>query len=495
MRKFGNLSLKLAKAGGIIKSENSQNIGGVVLITLEFLKNVFDAVDVGVTVTDDQGNVVYVNAAQLNRSYYTYQDYMKMNVRTLFEKKISDTCIFDVALTTKKAVSAIQRTYHGSEGGSYEKLVTATPLFDSEGSVTNVVTTYIDLEVFRTKYSQALLSQEVSLHTGERKAYQEVIYRSREMERLLDTAAAVADTDSAVLISGESGTGKEVIANFIHKKSSRRDKKMVTINCASLPESLLEAELFGYEKGAFTGASSLGKPGLIESAAGSTLFLDEINSMPLSLQSKLLRVLETKQVKRLGSIKEQSVDFRILAATNQDLLECVNSGSFRMDLYYRLNVVPLVVPPLRRRREDVVPLCKFFLQRYFEKYGKLKILSEKAYDTLRSYDWPGNVRELKNFVERLVVTGASSAPYINSISPEMFGQPYALVRSPGSGEVLTPDALDMKQVVDALKRNEGNRTKAAEDLGISRRALQYKIKRYRIETRLESKVYVNNTLF
>ena len=468
------------------------------MLTLSLMKNVFDAVDVGVSVTDAHGNIIYVNAAQLKRSFYTYQDYMKLNVHTLYESKVSDTCLFDVAIEHKKAVSAIQRTYHSPDGSNYEKLVTATPLFDSEGNVIHVVTTYIDLEVFRSKYSQALLSQEISISPKEEKNYQdqEIIYRSKEMQQLLDVAASVAETDSAVLISGESGTGKEVIANFIHNNSPRKNKKMVAINCASLPENLLEAELFGYEKGAFTGASSSGKLGLIASADGSTLFLDEINSMPLSLQGKLLRVLETKQVKKVGSLREDAVDFRILAATNRDLATCVAKGEFRLDLFYRLNVVPLVVPPLCQRRDDIVPLCKFFLHQYYEKYGKLKILSQNAFETLKSYDWPGNVRELKNFIERLVVTGAGSAPYINTISPEMFGQPYALVgNSNGNTSPITPDMINLKQVVDALKRNGGNRTKAAEDLGISRRALQYKIKRYHIETRLETKVYVNSTLF
>ena len=498
MRNFGILLLNPPKAQAIIKLIFAE-MEAFSLLTLNFMKNVFDAIDVGVTVTDDQGNIIYVNAAQLNRSHYTYQEYMNLNVRTLYETKVSDTCLFDVVMEHKKAVSAIQRTYHKSDGSSYEKLVTATPLFDADGHVSNVVTTYIDLDVFREKYSQALLAQEISINNpnpkGEKDYQSQVIYRSKEMEQLLDIAASVAESDSAVLLSGESGTGKEVIANFIHNKSPRHKKKLVAINCASLPESLLEAELFGYEKGAFTGASSAGKIGLIAESDGGTLFLDEVNSMPLSIQSKLLRVLETKQVKRVGAVKEETVDFRIISATNQDLLECVSRGQFRPDLFYRLNVVPLVIPPLRQRREDIIPLCKFFLQQYFKKYGKLKVLSQNAYTTLKEYDWPGNVRELRNFIERLVVTGASSAPYINTISPEMLGRPYILVGSSEEKSPITPELVSLKRVVEALKRNGGNRTKAAKDLGISRRALQYKIKRYKIVTELDAKVYVDHTLF
>lgn len=196
------------------------------MLTLNFMKNVFDAIDVGVTVTDNLGNIIYVNAAQLNRSHYTYQEYMNLNVRTLYETKVSDTCLFDVAAQHKKAVSAIQRTYHKSDGSSYEKLVTATPLFDADGHVSNVITTYIDLEVFREKYSQALLAQEISINNpkAERGYQSQVVYRSEVMERLLDIAASVAESDSAVLLSGESGTGKEVIATFIHNKSPRCKK-------------------------------------------------------------------------------------------------------------------------------------------------------------------------------------------------------------------------------------------------------------------------------
>ncbi|MPM76066.1 Regulatory protein AtoC [bioreactor metagenome] len=356
-----------------------------------------------------------------------------------------------------------------------------------------MVSTYIDLEVFRQNYSQALLSKEVTLRPNGVLPHMDLIYRSDAMSAVMDAALAVADADSAILLTGESGTGKEVVASFIHEQSKRGGHGMVAINCASLPESLLEAELFGYEKGAFTGASTAGKPGLIESAEGSTLFLDEINSMPMALQGKLLRVLETKQVKRIGSIKERTIDFRVIAATNADLASCVAKGTFRMDLYYRLNVIPLLIPPLRQRRDDIMPLCKFFLKKYFEQYGKLKILSNQAFETLKAYDWPGNVRELKNFIERLVVTGIFPDPYINNISPELFGQPYALTNQSGAAQ--TPGTQELRRIVNELKENQGNRAKTAEFLGISRRTLQYKLKKYKIETRLEPKVYVNSNLY
>ena len=253
------------------------------------------------------------------------------------------------------------------------------------------------------------------------------------MQAILQTAAQVAQTDSTVHISGETGTGKEVLAKYIHRNSSRADAPIIEINCAALPENLLEAELFGYTKGAFTGALNTGKPGLIEAAHGGTLFLDEINSLPLELQGKFLRVLESHKSKRLGAVEEQEIDFRLLAATNQNLKEGVLAGTFRADLYYRLNVIPLELPPLRERREDIAPLATFFLDYYCKRYSRTKVLSRRVIEQLKAYDWPGNIRELKNVVERLLVTSAAGtleiyqdlAPLqgedaVRSTSPEIY---------------------------------------------------------------------------
>ncbi len=250
------------------------------------------------------------------------------------------------------------------------------------------------------------------------------------MQAILQTAAQVAQTDSTVLISGETGTGKEVLAKYIHRNSSRADAPIIEINCAALPENLLEAELFGYTKGAFTGALNTGKPGLIEAAHGGTLFLDEINSLPLALQGKFLRVLESHKSKRLGAVEEQEIDFRLLAATNQNLKEGVLAGTFRAALYYRLNVIPLELPPLRERREDIAPLATFFLDYYCKRYSRTKVLSRRVIEQLKAYDWPGNIRELKNVVERLLVTSAAGTLEIYQDLAPLLGEDAVRSTSP-----------------------------------------------------------------
>jgi transcriptional regulator with PAS, ATPase and Fis domain len=249
----------------------------------------------------------------------------------------------------------------------------------------------------------------------------DVIAASQAMKNILSMTQTIAEVDSSVLISGESGTGKEVIAQFIHDCGQRSDYPMVIVNCAALPENLLEAELFGYEKGSFTGASSKGKIGLIEAAEGGSLFLDEINSLPLPLQGKLLRAIETKTIQRIGSNNSHKIDFRIIAATNENLHEMVDKKLFRNDLFYRLNVIPITIPPLRDRKEDIIPLAMFFLKSFCEKYMKTRVFTEKTIQTMQKYNWPGNVRELKNFVERSVIM--TGTDYIEIENVHLVGLP------------------------------------------------------------------------
>ena len=223
------------------------------------------------------------------------------------------------------------------------------------------------------------------------------------MKRLMESALRAARHDTTVLISGETGVGKEVMASFIHRNSDRRKKKLVKVNCSAIPESLMESEFFGYEKGAFTGANVNGKIGLFEEADGGTLFLDEIGELPVNLQSKLLRVLQEQEIQRIGGVTPVKIDVRIIAATNRDLKEMAEQGLFRKDLYYRLNIIPLVVPALRERKEDLVPLANDFLDKLNLLYNENKRFSKEAYEAFGRYNWPGNVRELRNVIERVFV--------------------------------------------------------------------------------------------
>ncbi len=309
-----------------------------------------------------------------------------------------------------------------------------------------------------------------------------VVAESPLMKEVLRLAAKVAKTDATVLILGESGTGKEVLANLIYQLSPREGRPFLKINCAAIPEGLLESELFGHERGAFTGADKA-KPGLFELADRGTLFLDEIGDLPLALQAKLLRVLQDGTIRRVGGLKEIKVDVRIIAATNRDLEEMVKEGSFREDLFWRLNVFSLRLPPLRERKEDILPLARFFLEKFAQKHGKeVHDFSREALEALLSYHFPGNVRELENIIERAVILAENEIITKEDLPPLLKGDsgdiPSLLQHLP------LPEAvayLEKERIQRAMKEAHGVKTKAAELLGISERVLRYKLAKYNLE--------------
>lgn len=306
-----------------------------------------------------------------------------------------------------------------------------------------------------------------------------IVVKSEEMVRVFNLVQQVAATDASVLIQGESGTGKEVVARLLHDLSDRKGRPFLPINCAAVPENLLESELFGYESGAFTGAAK-SKPGKFELADGGTVFLDEIGDMPLTLQGKLLRVLEDRVIERLGGTRRFNVNVRLVTATNKDLIALIRKGSFREDLYYRLAVIPIHLPPLRERREEIIPLAEHFLQEFAARYGSQPaLLSEAAREALLNYPWPGNVRELRNLMERLAILHAGSVVSIEDLPGEI-GRRRTDVDGGGLKEVINEEKEKMERelIRDALEKCGGNRTRAAEYLGISRRWLQLKIKYY-----------------
>ncbi|MGA1862807.1 sigma-54 dependent transcriptional regulator [Deferribacter thermophilus] len=329
------------------------------------------------------------------------------------------------------------------------------------------------------------------------------VYKSRYMAEIFNLAKDVATSDATVLITGESGTGKEVLARFIHENSRRKNKPFVAVNCAAIPESLVESEFFGYEKGAFTGAEKR-KPGKFELADGGTILLDEIGEIPINLQAKLLRVLQEKEIERLGGIKPVSVDVRVIATTNRNLIEEVKKGNFREDLYYRLNVININIPPLRKRKEDILHLAEFFVEKYSKSNGKrVKPLSIDARNTLINYDWPGNVRELEHTIERAVILskGSEITPKDLFLHGLVFNEDFSKEDfNSFDVHLMEENKEDSKNFVDnyqdilknrsiaeverelilnTLKDTGGNRTKAAEILGITVRTLRNKLKEYR----------------
>lgn len=306
-----------------------------------------------------------------------------------------------------------------------------------------------------------------------------VIGNSAAMKRVFSLVDKVSASDSTVLMLGESGTGKELVATTIHYQGRRRDRPLVKVNCAALPEGLIESELFGHEKGAFTGALRR-KPGRFELADGGTVFLDEIGDLPLSTQAKILRVIQERQFERIGGTATLNVDVRIIAATNRNLEDDVKAGRFREDLYYRLNVIPITLPPLRERREDIPDLMEFFLDRYRKRLSKKVRFSKDAIDLLLAYDYPGNVRELENIIERCITLSAGELIDRDDLPSIMRHRHDAS----GAKSLLLSDIAaeaEKSHIITVLRSTQGNKTKAAEILGISRKTLWEKISSYMIE--------------
>jgi two-component system, NtrC family, response regulator AtoC len=339
------------------------------------------------------------------------------------------------------------------------------------------------LTVDRAIERRSLRSEVTNLRreVGERYAAEGLVSASAGMRRVMELVDIVTATDSAILIQGESGTGKELVARAIHFRGARAGRPFIAINCAALPEALLESELFGYAKGAFTGAATERK-GLFEEADGGTLLLDEIGDMPLLLQGKLLRVLQEGEIRRVGGASMRRVDVRILASTNRNLQDLIVEEKFRRDLFYRLNVIPLVIPPLRERVDDIVPLCRHFLGLYGKKLGRAaQSLSPEAIHLVERHTWPGNVRELENVIERAVTLSTSPV-----ISEEEFRTILTLGSAPGRSAPApsasrTVQGAERETIIRALTDANGNQTRAAETLGMARNTLWRKMKKYGLD--------------
>lgn len=338
-------------------------------------------------------------------------------------------------------------------------------------------------EIYRYRALAGQLQQELLAKESLPVEFRQIIGTSPAFVKLLHTAARVAKSEASVCLFGESGTGKEVLSTAIHFSSKRAEGPLVKINCAAIPESLMESELFGYESGAFTGAKKNGSPGKLELADGGTLFLDEIGEMPLSMQVKLLRALQEKEITRVGGSQPIKLNFRLITATNRKLEDMVKEGTFREDLFYRINVIPLVIPPLRERKSDIPTLVQFFLEQLNEQYNEEKVITERALHSLMEYDWPGNIRELKNVVERMDVLAAE-----DEITEEWLPEQIQHI-SGTEGSTKERKNYSLQKILDETEKDtiravlnltEGNRSKAIEMLGISRRNFYLKLEKHHI---------------
>jgi Nif-specific regulatory protein len=366
--------------------------------------------------------------------------------------------------------------------------------FREEVRLLNIVASmlgqHLHLYNLHEEAQEQLLRENVQLRNELRHRYSvsNLVGSSKSMKEVFDLVMQVAPTNTNVLIRGETGTGKELVAHAIHYNSHRADQPFVKVNCAAFPETLLESELFGHEKGAFTGASAQ-KQGRFEWAHNGTLFLDEIGEIPLSIQIKLLRAIQFKEFERVGGKETIKVNVRIIAATNKNLEQALKDGSLREDMYYRINVFPIFLPPLRERKTDIITLADHFLLKYSEENNKtIRRISTPAIDLLMSYHWPGNVRELENCIERAVVLCNESVIRVNHLPPslQMASQGQ---EQPAPARLTMPVAvenLEREMIIETLKKHQGHQGHAAADLGITERILGYKIKKYSIVPKIYS---------
>ena len=441
-------------------------------------------------ISGDGTTILRVNSSYERITALTRENCVGRDICDLVKEGVFSTSVGSLVSKLRKTVTIKQRINTGKE-----ILITGSPVLDENNEVIRIVCNIRDLtelnnlkaQVEKSMSMNARYSSELEELRAMQLSHDEVIVRSRRMKMVLEMAKRVARVNSNILITGESGVGKEIIAKIIHKGSECSGGPFMQINCGAIPETLLESELFGYEQGAFTGAKTGGKLGIFELCNHGTLLLDEIGEMPLGVQVKLLRVLQNQEIFRIGGSKPIKVDVRILAATNKNLEDMVKEKTFRADLFYRLNVVPINVPPLRERVEDIVPLAIHFLEKFNTRFITNKRFEPEVFRVLEGYSWPGNIRELKNLVERLVVTseeqviGVSDLPdFLRTIPEERI-----LVRI---NEMISMDEANEileKELITKALNLYGSTRKAAKSLGVTHPTVIRKAQKYGLSLKIK----------
>ena len=434
-------------------SEVDASLGDFLDYGIDF-KRVVDGLDDSLLITDNTGKCIYVNPAYSKNTSIQPKEILGKVVMDEYGpgKLFSNGAVGDVIKTGKVTFCLCKTSKNDIPLTGY---IIGTPLFDNQGNLQQVIALsrpIVQLKGLRNDFAAFVselnqIQKQLSPTTTDAKEQLSppMIGKETTMAPIWSLIHHIAPTDATVLITGESGTGKEVLADEIFRNSNRKNERFVKLNCASIPAQLFESELFGYEKGAFSGANAKGKPGLFELANHGTLLLDEIGDMPLDLQVKLLRAIQTKEITRIGGIKPIHLDVRIIAATNCNLKAKVADGTFRQDLFYRLNVVPIKIPPLRERKDDIEALCDFFIRKFSEKYHSSFSLTELQLDYLRSYNWPGNIRELENIMEYLVICSSGVGAVNNEMITNLLGISNEIVENPMSASA-TETAASLAEI-------------------------------------------------
>jgi PAS domain S-box-containing protein len=452
------------------------------------LEAIFESSYDGLYITDGNANTLRVNSAYERITGLSAKALIGRNMRDLVQEKVFDYSSTLAVLKERRPVTLVQ-----SVKGQKEVMVTGSPIFDEDGSIAFVVTNVRDMTELNSLRAELADARRISSrmyeyfleHKGLEHALDKIVVKSPRMVQAIKKAVKVAGTGTSVILYGESGVGKSMLADLIHQVSARKDKPLVRINCGAIPESLIESELFGYDRGAFTGAAQAGKAGLVEAAQTGSLILDEVAELSLAAQVKLLEVIENKTFTRLGSTRATRVDVRIIAATHQNLAQRVDQGLFRRDLYYRLSGVPIEIPPLRERPEDIVPVALNVLAKLNQTHGTHKKMSAEVLDGLQKYAYPGNIRELVHLVERMFTMSERDVIEGGDLPSEVRSSAPALPRV-GAGDMTLDRAMNAFEehiVRDVLKRSSSPQ-EAARALGIHYSTLWRKLKKFKINLQI-----------
>lgn len=461
------------------------------ILSLEIIKNIFDALDEGILIVDETCRILFYNRTL---SHFEGLDASQVLGKTIFEVFPSITpeqsTLYQVIMTGKPIKGRFQQ-YFNYKGKQIKTVNTTVPIFD-EGRILGALEVSRDISVV-LDLNEKIVNLQQGLHLkyshaknlGLKYRFENIITKNKKIEEIICILKKASQTSSSVLIYGETGTGKELFAQSIHNASPRKNKPFIAQNCATLPESILEGILFGTTKGSFTGA--LDKPGLFEQADGGTLLLDEINNMGPALQTKLLRVLQEGVVRRLGDVNDIPVDVRIIATTNERPSDLLESGRLKQDLFFRISVIYVEIPPLRERPEDIYPLISFFIKKYNEKFNKnVTGIEDDVIDIFHKYSWPGNVRELEHVIEALmnyVDEGQIKSEHLRFLSFGSFKN-YIKKETPDFARVPLKRRVSNFErdiIIEAINSTNGNITKAAQEMGIKRQLLQYYMKKYDIK--------------